>query len=71
MSRSFDNYEEIPQKNCHPRSLGLNLRFIRSNWGFDDRAFDLLLLKNITLAFERLVIEIPESLWKVAMKLPV
>jgi hypothetical protein len=51
--------------------LGLNLHFIHVDWGFGDRALCLSLLESITLAFECLVIEIPEPLWQVAVKLPV
>jgi hypothetical protein len=44
----------FPEK-CHPHSLGLILRFVRTDEGFGDLAFSALLLKSVTLAFERLV----------------
>jgi hypothetical protein len=37
MSRSYDTCEEIPQK-CHPRSLGLNLRSVGLDEGFNEQA---------------------------------
>jgi hypothetical protein len=64
MSRSYDNYDEILRKH-HPRSLGMNLCFIHVDWGFDNLVFCLSLLENITLALERLVVEILESFWHV------
>jgi hypothetical protein len=49
-------------KKHHPRSLGLNLRFCLWRTGFDNRTFPVSLLKSITLAFERLFVEIRYSI---------
>jgi hypothetical protein len=56
MSRSYDSCEENPVKR-HPRSLRLKLHFAYVEKGFGNQAFFLLVLNNVTLIFERLVVE--------------